>query len=391
MVLVVPILLMLMYIMVFSAKTMLLYGQRTIEARNGAYAIELYNGGNPTALDEFKQGLDEGFQTAEAELAEVEEALGSIGLSASDYIPDEVLGFLQQVPVQRYGYIPDDSKNFYNTMLRTTRDEMDDYSTTDDPEIVKEEKIKNLSSILDNEYSKSGYTVGVGVSAFVGALGKFHPFTGHFTMRNTHFADFATQLELHDYNLNNQEAIDNGYDLKRGYSVEMEAMLDPKLIFTTIFADPEPDPLETPPPFELPFPVPVDPTVGIVPGGGLPPGQWTAVNEGMTDRARAYQEQITGRVDEAYVVGGVKFDGVAPNTYIDAKGLGYATHVRNGVFQPYFQGADSLVQQARRQLVAAAGVPIEWHVAEEQAAVAMRNLLRDNGISGIEIIHVPAR
>ena len=40
-------------------------------------------------------------------------------------------------------------------------------------------------------------------------------------------------------------------------------------------------------------------------------GQWHNVNETMSARARAYQQQITGRYGQAYIVEGVKFDGVA--------------------------------------------------------------------------------
>jgi hypothetical protein len=118
-------------------------------------------------------------------------------------------------------------------------------------------------------------------------------------------------------------------------------------------------------------------------------GQWQSVNESMLERARAYQQQITGRSGQAYFVDGVKFDGVANGGLIDAKGPGYANFVKNGRFRHWFNGADELVEQAQRQVRAANGTPIRWHVAEADAVTAIRNLFADSGITGIDIIHTP--
>lgn len=119
------------------------------------------------------------------------------------------------------------------------------------------------------------------------------------------------------------------------------------------------------------------------------PGRWKDVNESMSDRARRYQLQITGREGQAFEVNGVHFDGVNDSHYLEAKGPGYASFVRNGVFLPFFEGRDRLANQARNQSAAANGKPIVWHVAEE-AASAMRDLLRLESITGIEIVHTPA-
>src|SRR5262249_14977265 len=73
-----------------------------------------------------------------------------------------------------------------------------------------------------------------------------------------------------------------------------------------------------------------------------PAGRWQTVNEAMSARARAYQTQVTGRTGEAYVVNGVRFDGVSGGTLLEAKGPGYATFVRNGEFQDFFQGRQQL-------------------------------------------------
>jgi len=121
-------------------------------------------------------------------------------------------------------------------------------------------------------------------------------------------------------------------------------------------------------------------------------GSWVKVNESMSDRARNYQTQITGREGESYIVDGVKFDGVKNGTYLDAKGPGYAKFVnKNGRFQPWWRGSDSLVSQAERQLAAAHGAPVRWHFAEQKAADAARKLLLQNNIKGITIEYTPVK
>jgi hypothetical protein len=122
--------------------------------------------------------------------------------------------------------------------------------------------------------------------------------------------------------------------------------------------------------------------------GGL--GEWQAVNEAMSERAAAYQTQITGQSGQAYVVNGVKFDGISGNTLLDAKGPGYANFVDNGEFQPWFSGQQSLINQARSQIGAAGGAPIQWHIAEGEALPALQNLFQQNGITGVQLIHTPA-
>ncbi len=123
----------------------------------------------------------------------------------------------------------------------------------------------------------------------------------------------------------------------------------------------------------------------------IPQGQWRTVNEAMSARARAYQQQITGRAGESYVVNGVKFDGVNAGGLVDAKGPGYATFVRNGEFRGFFQGQRALLEQARRQVAAANGAPITWHVAEADAVSAIRNLFANAKppITGITVVHTP--
>ncbi len=122
-------------------------------------------------------------------------------------------------------------------------------------------------------------------------------------------------------------------------------------------------------------------------------GNWTPVNESMSPQAQAYQTQITGVTGQAYVVNGVKFDGIsADGTLLDAKGPGYANFVgSNGEFQPWFAGQYSLIDQAERQVAAAQGQSIQWSVAEPSAATAIKNLLSDEGIKGVSVIYQPPK
>ena len=92
---------------------------------------------------------------------------------------------------------------------------------------------------------------------------------------------------------------------------------------------------------------------------------------------------------EAFVVGGVKFDGFIDGVLLEVKGPGYANFVKNGEFARWFRGAGQLVEQAERQLRAAGGTPIRWHFAEESAAEATRSLFLRERIFGIEIVVTP--
>ena len=123
-------------------------------------------------------------------------------------------------------------------------------------------------------------------------------------------------------------------------------------------------------------------------------GTWTNVNESMSQRARDYQTEQTGRTGEAFVVDDVKFDGhTADRTgYLDAKGPGYANFVdAEGKFYDWWDGKASLLNQAQRQIAVAGGAPIKWHVAEADAVAPISNLLRQNEHFSIDVLHVPPR
>ena len=130
------------------------------------------------------------------------------------------------------------------------------------------------------------------------------------------------------------------------------------------------------------------------------PGQWGPSHESMSARAARYQEQVTGRpVTDAYWVrgvgrksGGIKFDDFRNGVLVDAKGPGYANKFADDLTpRQWFRnsGAQELVQQARRQEGVANGISIRWHVAEEKAARAIRKLLKNAGVVGVEVVHTP--
>ena len=80
-------------------------------------------------------------------------------------------------------------------------------------------------------------------------------------------------------------------------------------------------------------------------------GNWAEVTEYMSTRARSYQAQITGHNGQAFILNGVKFDGVLKNRIlVEAKGPGYAQFVTNGRFTEWFTGKYELVDQAWRQI-----------------------------------------
>jgi len=121
------------------------------------------------------------------------------------------------------------------------------------------------------------------------------------------------------------------------------------------------------------------------------PGKWETTNEAMSTRAAEYQRSVTGGgPGSVYRVDGVKFDGFTDGKLLDAKGPGYAKFVdKDGEFYSWWKGADSLANQALRQIEAAGGAPIEWHVAEQSAAEAMEDLLAARGIRGVTVIFKP--
>jgi hypothetical protein len=121
------------------------------------------------------------------------------------------------------------------------------------------------------------------------------------------------------------------------------------------------------------------------------PGVWQSVTESMSQRAAAYQMQITGHpITEGYLVNGVKFDGFADGALTDSKGY-YAQFIDHGAWKPWFSGDQSLIAQAQRQISVAAGTPIHWVFAEPESAALVEQMLQSRGIAGIDCIVVPPK
>ena len=118
-------------------------------------------------------------------------------------------------------------------------------------------------------------------------------------------------------------------------------------------------------------------------------GQWETASESMSARAMGYQTQIAGHQGQIFRLNGVKFDGYNNGILMEAKGPDYANFIKNGEFRTWFQGARGLIEQAHRQLIAAQGIPIEWHVAERTAADVIYKLLEEAGYGMIKVIFTP--
>lgn len=76
------------------------------------------------------------------------------------------------------------------------------------------------------------------------------------------------------------------------------------------------------------------------------PGGFAETPESKSERAAQYQAEVTGTPSgQSYVVDGVKFDGFADRSLLDAKGPGYEQFVDaySGSFKPWYRGADQLV------------------------------------------------
>ncbi|TSE08328.1 Tox-REase-5 domain-containing protein [Aquimarina algiphila] len=120
-------------------------------------------------------------------------------------------------------------------------------------------------------------------------------------------------------------------------------------------------------------------------------GSWKVVNESMSEAAKRYQEFISGRKwNESFILDDIKFDALKNGVLGDAKsGLRNFVDPNTGQFKPFFQGAQSLIDQAKRQTRAAQGNPIEWHFQYEEVRKATELLF--NGIDDIKIIllHTP--
>ncbi|RKH62223.1 Tox-REase-5 domain-containing protein, partial [Corallococcus llansteffanensis] len=118
--------------------------------------------------------------------------------------------------------------------------------------------------------------------------------------------------------------------------------------------------------------------------------------ESMSERARAYQAQVTGtpegsayRVQEGDMV--ADFDGfnATEDLLLEAKGPGYAKFIKDDMdMKEFFRGFGSVLKQAKRQSDLANGMRIRWIVAEERFANILREAFKARRFA-IEVVHVP--
>jgi hypothetical protein len=132
-----------------------------------------------------------------------------------------------------------------------------------------------------------------------------------------------------------------------------------------------------------------------VPAG---PGEWTQKTERMTVAAQGYQSRITG-APEGWVYRVrtgpgpkeyVDFDGFKDGVLLEVKGPGYRELLQKMGGREWFQGSKEMIEQARRQLRAAKGTPVQWHFAEREVADAVRELFAGTGLGGIKVVHTPS-
>ena len=144
--------------------------------------------------------------------------------------------------------------------------------------------------------------------------------------------------------------------------------------------------------------LPGDEVLGNLIGQGVrslsktPIGKWvTESTKGWSAAAKSYQEFVTGvKAGNAFEVNGIKFDGVIDDILVDAKSS-YNSLIdkSTGQFRQFFKVNEDLVDQARRQLKAADGVPVRWYFETTETLNATQKLFELNGIEGIELIFHP--
>ena len=114
---------------------------------------------------------------------------------------------------------------------------------------------------------------------------------------------------------------------------------------------------------------------------------------GNSLRAKAYQTRVTGLLPGiAVTLNGVVFDGCREEdgTMLEAKGPGYASFIdKTGNWRTWYKKRWDLERQLWRQSRAAGSRRVEWHVAEEKTADAIRAMVGELNLSNIDVIWDP--
>ena len=123
-------------------------------------------------------------------------------------------------------------------------------------------------------------------------------------------------------------------------------------------------------------------------------GQWVQNRPRMSDAARAFQRYVTGaEAGFEFLRNGVHFDGLrlteaGEAVLLDAK---YAGAAGDSLFSKVGElpfAKQQVLGEAHRQLLAAGGLRIEWHVSDQTAWQALQDLFEREGI-GIDVIYTP--
>jgi hypothetical protein len=117
----------------------------------------------------------------------------------------------------------------------------------------------------------------------------------------------------------------------------------------------------------------------------------------MPEASQRYHSQVTG-APEGWVYrvrtgpgpkDFVDFDGFKKGALQEAKGPGYRELLEKMDGKGWFKGKAEMLEQARRQLDAAGGTPIQWHFAEKEVADAIRAVFTQRNLEAIEVLYTP--
>ena len=108
------------------------------------------------------------------------------------------------------------------------------------------------------------------------------------------------------------------------------------------------------------------------------PGEWERKKFAGSERARRYQEQISGRsADEIYKVGKVEYDGFDAGVLKEAKGQGYLKFFEeNGQPKQWYKNSGRFQELMNQAKTSRSGRwhPFEWHVAERGMVKILRSI-----------------
>jgi len=124
------------------------------------------------------------------------------------------------------------------------------------------------------------------------------------------------------------------------------------------------------------------------------PGLWRPTFEGgtnMSEEAEAYELSSCGTPKGmGYYVDEVQFEGFSDGKLLDAKFWRSDGRVGGALLKGEYWAGWKVVNQAERQLAVAGprGVEVEWRIADDKVAEAVRTIFRAHKFS-IRVVHIP--